>query len=273
MAVILAMIMTLPSVVRAEEGTSAGTSAGASVQTNTTGFPPVPKPGVRTMTALERLRAAKNQNIQNNESNRNRLLNSMMKATSSPGLRRDINRDLKEDLRDIREQGRDDMKNATSSMERKEIRFDMRVEEFMARKNALARELGIKLSNLKQIRARISSRIDKAVVEGKNMTEAKRLLVVADGKITLAEQAISGASLFNPTASSTITASSTKEMKIDLKKPRKVAEDAIKALKDAHKALVAVVVEIARNLGIGHATTTPPVVPPVVSTTTSTTTP
>ncbi len=244
LAIILAMIIIIPQVTLAEESTS-------------TAKPP--------MTSLEKLRAS-NQNIQKNENDRNRMLSNLKAASGTPEERRAIAEEQRKEAKDIRTQGREDMKNATSSGERKEIRRDMRKEEFMIRKATLVRQLGIALNNLKQIRERISARINKVSAEGRNMTEAKRLLVIADGKITIAGQAITALAAINPTASSTVTASST----IDLTKPRQAGDAAIKALKDAHKALVDVVVAIAQNMGRGNATSTPPTGrPPKTSTTTN----
>lgn len=267
--VAIALVAVLPSITRAENGVP-------------------PRPGTAP-TALELLRA-KNANIQNNEEMRNKILGSNKLGTSTPPrpgtfgdiralasstkpIRREIKDERKDEIRDIREQGREDMKNASSSKERREIRKDMRKDEFKVRKEAITRQLNVTLNNLKQIRERISARIDKSVSEGRDMTKAKSLLVIADSKIALAEQAIGLVAILNPTATST-TATSTPV--IDLGKPREVGELAIKALKKAHEALVNVVIAIAHSMGLGNASTTPPVIPPppVATTTppTSTTT-
>lgn len=287
---ILALIAVLPTVTKAEQGSDDATSnTSASAQINTTA-------GVRILTPLEKLRAAKDAreaNIQKNEDSRNAILQRIeiekrklgsttpprlvikndirMIASSTRAERQEIGDDRRAEAKNIRQEGREDMRNASSSGERREIRKDMRKDEFKARKEAITRQLNVTLKNLKQIRARISSRIDKAVLEGRDMTKVKSLLVIADGKITLAEQAVNALVALNPTASST-TATSTPS--VDLGKPREVGDAAIKALQKAHEALVAVVVAIAHSMGLGNASTTPPIIPPppVATTTTSTTT-
>ncbi len=265
--IIIALVAVIPFVTRAENGQT-GTSA------------------------VKDLLRAKNANIQNNESIRNKTLESgklgsttllrpgtfgdiRALASSTRPLRQGIKDERKAEVKDIRQQGREDMKNASSSEERHEIRKNMRKDEFKVRKDAIIKQLNVTLNNLKQIRARISSRIDKAVSEGRDMTKAKSLLVIADAKIVLAEQAINAVAIFNPTATSTVTASSTTATStpvIDLGKPREVGNTAIKALKQAHTALVAVVVAIARSMGFGNASTTPPILPPPPSATTTATT-
>ena len=139
---------------------------------------------------------------------------------------------------------RGDMRNASSSQEYRGARGDIRKDEFTTRKDTLAKQLDISIQNLKQIRERINSRITKAEQDGRDMTEAKRLLVIADTKITLAEQALTTFKAVTPTASS--TASTT----LDMSKPRQVADQAISSSKNAHEALVAVVQAIAHAMGL-----------------------
>lgn len=295
---ILALVAVLPSMTKAEQGADdANVNTDSSAQTNTpAGLPPVQRPNTPKPTALEKLRAAKDAreaNIQKNEDSRNVILQRIeiekrkLGSTTPPRpgtlgdiraiasstrlIRQEIKDERKTEVKDIRQQGREDMKNASFGGERREVRKDMRKDEFKARKDAIVKQLNVTLNNLKQIRARISSRIDKAVLEGRDMTKAKSLLVIADGKITLAEQAVNALVALNPTASST-TATSTPS--VDLGKPREVGDAAIKALQKAHEALVAVVVAIAHSMGLGNASTTPPIIPPppVATTTTSTTT-
>ena len=276
---LLALLIVAPMAVRAEEGADDPSTPPppAEVQGQ---VPPAPRPGMIVPKVIDVLRA-KTANIQNNEDARNRLLELESRRQGSstlprPGIkalasttraeRQDIRDDRREEVKNIREQGREDMRNASSGPERREIRKDMRKDEFAARKNALVKQLNVTLNNLKQIRERISSRIDKASSEGRDMTEAKKLLITADAKISAAELSVTAVLNFTPTASS--TASTT----IDLNKPRQIGETAIKALKDAHEALVAVVRAIAHAMGLGNATTTPPIIPPT-STSTATTTP
>ncbi len=294
--VVLALVIVLPMTTRAEDDAGdPNLDNGVQIQVDaSTRTTLTPRPGTSKPTPYELLKKATNVNIKNNEDSRNRNLEEKRKIMGSttislPGMkngirivasttranrpeinedRREINDDRRENVKDIREEGREDIKNASSSGERREIRKDMRKDEFKARKDAIVKQLGITLKNLKQIRERISLRIEKASTEGRDMTNAKSLLIVADSKITMAEQAIGTVMNFNPVISATTTASST----IDIIKPREVGETAIKALKQAREALVDVVRAIAHAMGLGNATTTPPVVTPPATTTTASTT-
>lgn len=272
---IIALVVALPSITRAEQSANdANVNVDASVQTNTTA-------GVRVLTPFEKLRAAKNvkeANIRKNEEARNRMLelekqrklgsttaslrpglkgDIRMMASSTRAERQEIGDDRRNEVQGIRQQEREDIKNASTSMDRREIRKDMRKDEFRARKNAIVKQLSVSLNNLKQIRERIATRIQKAASEGRNMTEAKRLLVIADGKIVLAQQAVKAVMDLNPnvTASSTATTSLT----IDLGKPREIGDVAIKALRQANEALTMVVRAIAHSMGLGNASSTPSV--------------
>ena len=133
-----------------------------------------------------------------------------------------------------------DMKNGSSTENQRE----MHKEEFGARKEMLSKQLELALQNLKQIRERINSRIDKSVQAGDNMTEAQSLLVTADAKIVVAENALIRFSAYTPVAST--TASTT----VDMTTARSLAETAIQSNKDAHQALVNVVRAIAHALGL-----------------------
>lgn len=280
----LALIVILPVAVRAEDS---ATSVDAQVQTSA-GTPPTkpqPRPGMPVL--REQLRI-KTENIQMNEEVRNKLLNntgarvgsSTMKdirimASTTRAERREIGDDRRKEAGDIRREGREDMRNASSSEDRREIRKDMRKDIFEVRKQAITKQLNVSLNNLKQIRERISSRIDKAVANGKDMTQAKALLVIADAKIATAELAINSIVVFDSSSSlasaSDAASSTTATSTVDLTKPREVASAAIKALKDAHKALVDVVRAIAHALGNdGNATSTPPVTATSTASTTTT---
>ncbi|MDE2041189.1 MAG: hypothetical protein KGI59_02310 [Patescibacteria group bacterium] len=118
---------------------------------------------------------------------------------------------------------------------------------FNARKRMIVNQLETALDNLKQVRTRISARIQTAETSGHDETAALSLLSTADVKIQDAQDAVDALSSLSISASSTvaITASST----VDLAKPRQVAEAAILALKNARRALNDVVVAIAKSMG------------------------
>ncbi len=152
---------------------------------------------------------------------------------------------------------------------------------FEMRKNVIVKELQKALNNLHNVRDRIETRIDKVAsstnpntaTSTRNMTEARRLLVIADAKILAAQNAIDQIKAITSTSS---TATSTATSTVNLDKPRLAAIGAQKAIKDAQKALNDVVIAIAKSMGLklgfdgrgdGHpATTTIP-----VATTTNTT--
>jgi hypothetical protein len=145
------------------------------------------------------------------------------------------------------------------------IRMEMRTDIFNTQLNRLKSQLNISLNNLKQIRSRIDARITKAVQSGRDMSKAKDSLVIADNKITLAEQAINGLTSLQ-ISTSTIPVNST-STNIKLDKPRQVGALAIKAVNDARNALNDVVVSIAHSMGLklGTATTTDNRIPPTAS--------
>jgi hypothetical protein len=146
----------------------------------------------------------------------------------------------------------------------------MRPENFKMQKNKIFHELNVALNNLKNVRSRVAARITKAESSGRDMTEAKNLLITADAKIVLAQNAVLALNNISATSTGTTTASTT----IDLGKPRQVAQGAIKAIRDAQKALNKVVIAIAHAMGYrtdndDHIILPPP---PTTGTTTATTT-
>jgi hypothetical protein len=257
------------------------------------------KARVTAPSTAQKLRAKiQNENLKNNQDARNKLLASSTRVEKIEvkDLRRTLDKakeniqDAKKEnireVRDLRKDAKDDLKRATSSMVRKEIKSELRLDIFKAQMSHLVRQLNLALNNLRQIRDRIQARIIKAESTGRNMTEAKTLLVTADLKITAAQQSINALAAFNASTSvavgtTTGTTTATTSVHIRLDKPRQVGAAAIKAVKDAREALNAVVRAIAHNMGFGaggRATTTPPIgttTPPTSTTTppTSTTTP
>jgi hypothetical protein len=273
---ILALVAILPVAVRAEEGTDDdATPPPVTEQVPPGTVPPPPRPGTNVPKIIrDQRRGGKAENIQNNVElrNKNILENRRIGSSTRPDMRaplglasttrlerKDIRQDRREEVGDLRREGREDMKNASSTGERREIRKDMRMDIFKVRKDAIIKQLTVSLNNLKQIRDRIASRIEKASSEGRDMTKAKSSLISADAKI---QDAINAVEALKAYTAPTPTASSTDAV-VDLVKPRQVGEAAIKAVKAAHEALVATVRAIAQAMGLGNnASTTPPVIPP-----------
>lgn len=136
---------------------------------------------------------------------------------------------------------------------------------FEVQKAHLVAQLNKALSNLEQVRGRIANRIQKAEASGRNMANAKALLVTADTKIVAARNAINAfagvsvtTSVVNSTTTATTTVSgttstsqtSTSTVIVELSKPRQVGAGAIQAIQDAKKALVEVVIAIAHSMGL-----------------------
>lgn len=167
-----------------------------------------------------------------------------------------IRREAKEEIRDIR---------ASSTMmfkekrdERREIKKEMKVDVFAIRKDALIRELTVTLNNLLRIRNKTVDLMTRAESNGRDMTKAKAQLVIADDKLAKARIAVDALKALQAPATS--TASTTTNINLD--KPRKVGDDAIKAVKKARDALKKVTEAIAQSMGRGDerrsATSTPP---------------
>jgi hypothetical protein len=257
-------------------GVSAAQTAEVNINTTINASSSKPGPGV-----LQKMRAevqVKGQNIKANQDSRNEMRVRVMSTStsSSTNERREIQKAANQKIQDLRTDLRDDRKMASTSVARREFRAEMELRMFEIRKEILIRQLNLALNNLKQIRARIASRIEKAEQSGRNMTEAKSALVTADAKLGVAQTQIG--LLANLSASSTLatsttaTSTATTTAKVKLEKPRMLGEAAIKAVKDARDALNQVVRAIAKNMGLGGTATTTLSVGTTTATTTASTT-
>ena len=246
------------------------TLAGSAIVSAQTSDSPAVDPKIRAANILrEKVRADVRSDIQNRELTPAQLLearnklNAVNRAPSTTMMeRKDIRNERREEVKDIRMDARGMIKNSsTTMMERKDVRKDMRADIFNARKNALVKQMQVSISNLVQISIRISSRIDKAVSENRNMTEAKALLVTANTKIESAKIAVQAVADYTPptnTGATSTNSTNTSANTAELAKPRELADAANKAIKDAHDALVVVVNSVAHNMGLktGQASST-----------------
>lgn len=165
---------------------------------------------------------------------------------------------------------------------------------FKEKKAGIVKQLQVALQNIVSLRERIASRIEKERQNGRDMTKAKQLLVVADAKILLAKNAINALRTYSPasttrvsttnpvpppnrvnvskqieaTTSPIIIDTSVNLVSVNLVEARGLIETAQKSIKDAHKALNDVIVAIAQAMGLklGNyndkpASTTPPISP------------
>jgi len=143
---------------------------------------------------------------------------------------------------------------------------ELRMDQFAWLHNNLLKQVNHALTGIKDVRTRVVNRITIAEQNGRNMTEARRLLGIADEKIVFAEQAINELANFVPPAISATNNSVTIATPVILEKPRVIGKKALDAIKDAEKSLRDVIREIAKSMGlkigqnddlIKNATTTP----------------
>jgi hypothetical protein len=283
-------IVVLPNIIKAEEGATteqppqtqpAVPPQGQNPQNRPEQLKPGQKPPLTNMPVIRDELRKKIEDAKANQDVRNKLLPNPVKGAIKENRdeMRKTESTTHEDIRDIRQDARKEMRAASSTEDRKEVANQARLDVFKAKQDRLIKELTLAIENIKQIRNRVSSRIDKAASEGRNMTEPKKLLVGVDQKISVAQDAVKTLSTMTPPPPKNPT--TTPDM-VNVEKPRQLGEDAIKKVKVAREALNAVVVSIAKHMGLGPkdkpATTTPaintpaetaPVVSPASSPTTT----
>lgn len=210
-------------------------------------------PGIRpTIKAQINNRIEKNREIRNDILDKRQDIKDMRASTTE--MRKDIKMERREDIKDLHASTTEMFKRNKEI--RKEIAKRMEQRMFEIRKNALLKELNLSLTNLTNISLRIDSRITKAESEGRVLTDAKALLVTANEKLVKAKADVLAFQALTATTT-TVTASTTVE--VELIKPRKLGDTAIKSVKDARDAFQKVVVAIAHAMGKkveAHATTT-----------------
>lgn len=161
-------------------------------------------------------------------------------------------------IRQIRTEDKKEIKNIRASStamfkeikgEKKIIAKNMQLREFEIRKNSLVRELNNALKNLDNINGRINTRIASSTASGRDMTEAKVALIIAENKLATAKTVV-GAFASSTYASSTVSTGTTTNVTLD--RPRKEGDTAIKVVKDARDSFKIVVEAIAHNMGLGN---------------------
>ena len=248
-------------------------------------------PSINPNIIRERLRADIDEKMKNAKANqeiRNQLLekNRIGTTTNKNGVMRVI---------DGREERRDDDRlvkclgstNPNEKCFRPEIKprenegyedngRSMQMKALKERKEVVGKQLEVALENLKDLRKRISSRIEKDRKAGKDTSSVSLLLKIADQKIVAARDAVKVVKEYTPRITNrtpgltaTSTASTTAVVAVNLEQIRTYIDTAQKAIKEAHKALSDVIVAIAK-LGGGaqiqpgetpRPTTTPSVSP------------
>lgn len=239
---ILALIISVPLLTNAEE---AVTEAVAPTSIRETPPKPPAPPSASVLENLRKEAKLRAENIKiNQEIRKNKIEDRKEIASTSKAM-----------IKDIRSEARDGIKLASSSTERKEIRKDMRRDLFKIEKEKILKQLEISMENLKQIRNRVESRIKKEQQNGKNMSNAIKLLGEADTKINIAKNAIKSFKEYDPrpmslNASTTLVENSSSTQSINLDTARQLSQNAQKAIKDAHKAITDVVTAIAQSMGV-----------------------
>lgn len=207
---------------------------------------------------------SKEKNIKNNRDIRNTSLGSTSNSSTSSKNRGDDDDNDDDSKADKRNEKKSE--SAEKRGEKREENKDrLEFKSFEMKKSNLVRQLNRALENLMQIRERLSSRIVKAEASGRNMTNAKSLLVIADTKIAIAKNAVNSlasstvSTTTNPTATTTATtttatttatSTATTTIIVDVRNHRVMGEAAIKAVNEAKKALNNVVVAIAHSMGL-----------------------
>lgn len=122
------------------------------------------------------------------------------------------------------------------------------------KKDNLTKQLEVAIKNLTDLRKRISTRIEKDRLAGKDLSSVSELLKIADTKLALARDAVKAVQNYTPStkdqlASTTSTQTDPSTRVINLEQIRNLVEKSRIAIKDAHKALNDVVVAIAKLNG------------------------
>ncbi len=243
----VALVIALPTVSRAEDSVESDVTV--QVQATSTGR--IVPGQIRNM-----IRQDIQQRVDNMKNNQNSRNGALEGRTGGP-LRPQLGTSTRESsstmpFRDgMKRYASTTMMGSTSPMFRGEREGymnngrEMLARMFKMRKEAVAHEADTALKNLSQIRERINSRIQKEQQAGRDMSAPISLLVTADAKIKIANDAVAALKSYMPNASST-TATST----VDLSTARTMLKTAQSAIKDAQKSLNDVVRALAKAMGL-----------------------
>lgn len=203
----------------------------------------------------------KNKNVRNIKIEERKEERKEFRASTTEKIK-EMRASTTEKIKEMREERKDIRASTTAEFkalknERGEMIKKMQSNAYEMRKKALLNELNATLNNLVNVRAKIQERITMLEGKGRDMTKAKADLVIADDKISKAKTAIEAfASLPAPTSVTIANGTTTQE--VNLEKPRKTGDDAIKAVKSARDALKVVLKSIA-STQLNTASSTVPV--------------
>lgn len=227
------------------------------------GRPPMGAPGIQRMMKIEGqgsstrglMRDIRNENLEDKKMIREKFASSTMMyrddmkmrmgtsshmfGSTSPRMWNGSTTPRGEDRREFMKEIKDMKKEARTEL-RKEL-FEKVRENFIDQSTHA-------IDNLKQVRARIAARISTLEASSTvSVVEAKAKLVIADGKISIAEQALANLKLYvPPTATSTQT---TSNPSVGIKEAREMGKDVVEAVKNAREALKDVVEALAHSMG------------------------
>ncbi len=240
--------MGLPLVTKAQTAVDTEASVGVSASIDAGQTSDAPKLRDTLRQKIQQNYQAYSDNVRNNEDYRNTIIEKrrlgMASTTNQEGPR--------PMLLHARIEGETGHSASSTEMraDAREHVQAIRLELFAAMRDRLVTELTHAFDNLKQIRARISTRIDLETKNGKDMGSARTLLATADAKLTAADQAIQALKTYTPGTTATTTIQATSSVNVELDRPRKIGEDAIKAINDARAALGDVINAIAKTLDV-----------------------
>ena len=124
---------------------------------------------------------------------------------------------------------------------------DLRADAFAFLQNNLVQQSNRSLTNLRQIRARISSLIQTETAKGLDMSKATTLLATADNDMAASDQAIQALAAYVPVANSVALSASTT---VDLSRGRQLGKAAIDSIDTVRKDLDQTVKTIAAAMGV-----------------------
>lgn len=125
----------------------------------------------------------------------------------------------------------------------------MRYNIFEIRKETIVKQLDRALDNLNSVRTRMGARIQNLQSSGRKVNDTLKLLAVADVKLQIAKNSVDAVANIQATSTLDTTSTSSIAATIDLSKPRRIVEQAIRSINDARRALGDVVISIAKDMG------------------------
>ncbi len=229
--VVLTLLISVPFISRAESNR------------NTPSNKPSPLKTLQKETEQRKL------NIETNQEYRKNIIEDRNNLASSTHA----------EVKIIRTESRTEIKLASTTKDKRSIKNNMRLSIFALEQQKKSHNLDTAISNLKQIRDRIKTRISKEETAGKNLSTASSLLIIADQKIEISQTKLQAFKDYTPDITidnnSSTETSGTSTKVVSLIKARQEVDSVRDAIRDAHKSLVDVVISIANSMNIKNRNT------------------